>query len=520
MNEYYKNYKILFISINSVWRYGNIGMDQLLGYLRDKGFEIDIKYFKNRESAEEIYKQLLGIYDLYAFSVNIANYTKCVNIAKMIKNENPKSIIDFGGGYPTRYYREIYKETNIADYMVLGDGEHPSEYLFHCLAKRKQYPFFNIKIKHDSIVTEKDMENKKDYFNKEITWNPAYDYYEKDDNFINSRKVHCIQIKNNVCTGNCSFCTERHGKVTYKSIKLVVDQIEYVYRKYKVQKIYFTDDNILDPNTEEAKVHLKKLCLELKQRRMKLSYQCYIKAFSLSDTQQDHELLSLMREVGFVEVFVGIESGNQEDLDLYNKFTTVKQNYDIIRLLKEHDIFPIMGFISFNPYSTREKIKKNFKYLCDNQCTYLHNYLYSFTVINKYTKLYEKIKKDGLLLSNEDQYVDVDFSYEDNSVEEVLNYVKEEMLPRLGKIDYELDWVMYSEMEHEVCYPDRKFYRMILEKQKEKDALWIKEHLKILFEEFSVEKFKKSEEEFWDYFKKEEDLLRPIYEKLIKLHYE
>lgn len=253
---------------------------------------------------------------------------------------------------------------------------------------------------------------------------------------------------------------------------------------------------------------------------MKLSYQCYIKAFSLSDTQKDHELLSLMREVGFVEVFVGIESGNQEDLDLYNKFTTVKQNYDIIRLLKEHDIFPIMGFISFNPYSTREKIKKNFKYLCDNQCTYLHNYLYSFTVINKYTKLYEKIKKDGLLLSNEDQYVDVDFSYEDNSVEEVLNYVKEEMLPRLGKIDYELDWVMYSEMEHEVCYPDRKFYRMILEKQKEKDALWIKEHLKILFEEFSVEKFKKSEEEFWDYFKKEEDFLRPIYEKLIKLHYE
>lgn len=212
MNEYYKNYKILFISINSVWRYGNIGMDQLLGYLRDKGFEIDIKYFKNRESAEEIHKQLLGIYDLYAFSVNIANYTKCVNIAKMIKNENPKSIIDFGGGYPTRYYREIYKETNIADYMVLGDGEHPSEYLFRCLAKRKQYPFLNIKIEHDSIVTEKDMENKKDYFNKEITWNPAYDYYEKDDNFINSRKVHCIQIKNNVCTGNCSFCTERHGK--------------------------------------------------------------------------------------------------------------------------------------------------------------------------------------------------------------------------------------------------------------------------------------------------------------------
>ena len=46
-----KNYKILFISINNVWRYGNIGMDQLAGYLRKKGFEIDIKYFSNKKNA-------------------------------------------------------------------------------------------------------------------------------------------------------------------------------------------------------------------------------------------------------------------------------------------------------------------------------------------------------------------------------------------------------------------------------------------------------------------------------------
>ena len=515
MNEYRKNYKILFISINSVWRYGNIGMDQLLGYLRDKGFDIEIKYFKTRESAEIIYNQFIEQFDLYAFSVNIANYTKCLNICQMIKKDNPKAVIDFGGGYPTRYYREIFKETDDVDFIVLGDGEYPSEYLFDSLAKRKQFPYLDIQIKHEAIATKNDLINKRDFFNKEITWNPAYDYYEKDDESTNSRKVHCIQIKNNVCTGNCSFCTERHGKVIYKDIKFIVDQIEYVYKRYKVQKIYFTDDNILDPNTEDAKRHLKQLCLELQRRKMKLSYQCYMKAFSLNNTPGDHELLSLMRSIGFVEVFIGIEAGNQEDLDLYNKFTTVEQNYEIISLLKQHDIFPIMGFIAFNPYSTKKRIQENFRYLCDTKCTYLHNYLYSFTVINKYTKLYDK-----LLVSDEAEYVNVDFSYKNSEVEEVLNYVKNEMLPRLRKVDYELDWVTYSAMEHEICYPDRVInYRPVLEAQKEKDAIWIRRHLKVLFEEFSVEKFKKIEDEFWDYFKDEENVLRSIYEHHISLHY-
>ena len=520
MNEYKENYRILFISINSVWRYGNIGMDQLLGYLRSKGFNIEIKYFRTRESSQEIYSKINDQYDLYAFSVNIGNYHKCLSISKMIKENDHKAIIDFGGGYPTRYYREIFKETDSVDFMVLGDGEKPTEYLFDCLAKRKQFPFLDIEIKHEAIATKTDLTNKKDYFNKEITWNPAYDYYKKDDDRTNSRKIHCVQIKNNVCTGNCSFCTERHGKVVYKDIKLVVDQIEYVYRNYKVQKIYFTDDNILDPNTLEAKQHLRELCLELQKRKMNLSYQCYIKAFSLSNTPDDHKLLALMRSIGFVEVFIGIEAGNQEDLNLYNKFTTVEQNYEIINLLRQHDIFPIMGFIAFNPYSTKDRIRKNFRFLCNTKCTYLHNYLYSFTVINKYTSLYDKIKEDKLLLSKETEYVNVSFSYKNKEVQEVLDYVKDEMLPRLREVDYELDWVTYSEMEHEVCYKDKVInYRVLLDEQKEKDAIWIKEHLKVLFEEFSVERFKQIEDEFWNYFKEEEKILKKIYDHHISLHY-
>ena len=244
-----------------------------------------------------------------------------------------------------------------------------------------------------------------------------------------------------------------------------------------------------------------------------------MKAFSLQDCPKDRELLTLMREVGFVEIFVGIEAGNQEDLNLYNKYTTVEQNYNIIALLKEYDIFPIIGYIAFNPYSTRERIMKNFKYLCDIECTYLHNYLYSFAVVNKYTAMYEMIKKDGLLAGREEDYLGVKYHYQHPEVREVLEYVENEMLPRLRNLDYELDWVTYSAMEHEVSYSDIRNYRPALAERKIQDAKWIKEHLKYLFIDFDVEAFKRVEEAFWEYFKKEEDFLREIYDYYISLHY-
>lgn len=511
-----QSYKILFISINNAWRYGNVGMDQLLGYLRNKKFNIDILYFNNKFSAERMLEKINMTYDMYAFSVNSSNYDKCSIIAEYIKKRINKTVV-FGGGYPTRYYREILKNNKNIDYITLGDGEAPSEYLYDKLARRKNGE--DVAIFHESIASSVDYENKKEYFNTIINWQPAYDYYYKDSIEDNSRKVHCIQIKNNVCTGNCSFCTERHGKVIYKSIDDIVSQIEFVYKTFGVQKIFFTDDNILDPNTIAAKENLKNLCLALKNKKMRLAYQCYFKAFSIEDKPEDHELLKLMREVGFVEVFVGIEAGNPRDLRLYNKMTSVEQNYEIVRLLRMHDIFPIIGYIAFNPYSTRKTITENFNYLCDIECTYLHNYLYSFVVVNKYTAMYDMIKKDGLLLSSEEEYLDVNYKYLNSDIEEVLNYVKNELVPRLRNLNYELDWVTYSMLEHEVWYDDLKDYRKLLAQQKKKDAEWIEKYLGILFRDFNVNLFKQVESEFWAYFVEEENILKEIYDYYVAQHY-
>lgn len=512
-----EEFKVLMISINNVWRYGNIGLDQLVGYLRQKKFNVDINYFRRADSAENIFESIEKNYNMYGFSVNSSNYSKCCKIANYIKQFNPLAIIVFGGGYTTRYYKEVFEDQQCLDFITLGDGEYPTEYLLNSLISDENY-LLSEKTNHLSVVSRKDCMNKQQYMNTEINWFPAFDYYIKDTAIRNSRKVHCIQTKNNICTGNCSFCTERHGHVHYKQISDIIAQVKYVYETYGVRKYYFTDDNILDPNDDIAKQRLRDLCCEIKKTGYKLAFQCYIKANSLKDNTEDNELLELMRSVGFVEIFVGLESGNNEDLILYNKFTTVQDNYTIMRMITSHGMIPIIGFIGFNPYSTFDKIKCNFQFLCDIKCTYLSNYLYSFVVINKYTALYEKAKKDHLILSPDNEYINIKYTYQDASVITILNYIENEMLPRLASLDYELDWVTYSVAEHEIWYKNIKDFKTQLKMMKEEDLEIIKKYLGILFIDNDLEKFKSVENDFWNHFIKREVKLKEIYDYLISLH--
>lgn len=247
--------------------------------------------------------------------------------------------------------------------------------------------------------------------------------------------------------------------------------------------------------------------------------QCYIKAISLKDNEKDHELLDIMKKAGFVEIFVGLESGNQEDLNLYHKYTTVQDNYTVMKMLYQHQLIPIIGFIGFNPYSTWDKIEKNFQFLHDVRCTYLSNYLYCFVVINKYTKLYDQITEDGLVESGKETYVDIDYKFQDDSVREILEYVKTDLIPKLVKLDYELDWVTYSYYEHKIWYDNIMDISDWLEKKKQENLEVIYKYLGKLFLRHDLVAFKNVEEEFWGFFEKQQGELKEIYDWLIELHY-
>lgn len=509
------NYKILLITINNLWRYSNIGVDQIAGYLRLKGYHVDIMYHHKRMRYDEIKEKLELRYDLYGFSVNSSNYTHCMKLISYIKKHQPSALTIFGGGYPTRYYREIYLKTEDLDYVVLGDGEHPLENLLEHLNKSQPLTYLN------NIATKIDLNNKLPYCNRQINYLPAFDYYIKDRKIINARKEYCIQSKNNVCTGKCSFCTERKGSVVYKEISHIVDEIKFVAENYGVKKFFFTDDNIFDPNNSFAKLRIKELCLEIEKLNLNLVFKCYSKSISLSDTKDDNELLELMSRVGFKTVFVGIESGNEADLRLYNKNVRVEDNYTILKLLKRHGIVPQIGFINFNPYSTLQSIRENFTFMSNIEMSNLFMYVCSYLRVYKYTEIHYKMEKDGLLLDDHD-YLDDNslYKFQDDDAKKIFDFIYDYMIDRVRNFDFEFDWLFsfFNECKKlnskSVMFEEELKFMHINQYKK------IHEFFYMLFEENNLLWCERKVDEFLSYFEGLQPRMLEIYDELLELYLE
>ncbi|CEQ18959.1 B12-binding domain-containing radical SAM protein [Paraclostridium sordellii] len=510
INKY--EYKTLLISISRVWRYSNTGVDQIAGYLKENNYKFTVKYYHNGQSASQIIDDIPIDFNLYGFSVHSSNYQKSCEVAKYIKKMNPNAIIVFGGTFPTIYYREIMCEHSFLDYIILGDGEKPLQILIDHLISKREEPLLN-----RSIVSKTDNIGKIPYCNKEISYSPVYYYYENDIPERNARKIYCLQTKNNICTGKCAFCIERKGPIVYKEIDQIVEEIRYVAHKFGIKKFFFTDDNILDPDNKSAKERIRELCYKIKALNMNLVFECYIKAISLRDNKDDNELLKLMAETGFVTIFVGLESGNNQDLILYNKRSTVEDNYKIIEIFNRHNVNMLMGFIYFNPYSTLETVRKNYEFLTNIKSTNLFHYISTFLSIHKYTEIYEKAKNDELLTNDFGILNNMSYEFKDKEVYEIVKFIRTFMSERARNLEYELDWIYtyYKEcvrINSKALKYDEEFRYL-----KSTQFVIMKEFFYNLYVENDLEKCRYEVDEFMEYFENIQSRLSEIYKDLVIL---
>lgn len=502
--------RVLFVSISSVERFSNTGVDQLAGYLRLKGYNIDIKYYHKHESVEYIQQDVLKNYDVYGFSVVGPNYNKCVRIMNYIKQYEPTCHVFFGGAFATMYYKEIIKDNDNLDFIVLGDGEEPTEALLESI-------FLKQELNCENVASRNDLEGKKACYSEIISHHPAFDYYEKDSRFENSKKTHSMLTKTNVCTGHCTFCFERKGKIIFRSIDEIVSEIEYVHTTYGIKKFYFCDDDLLDPNDNIIRTRIAELCNKIIQLNYKLVLTCFIKAVSFKDNEEDRQLLKLMYKAGFSSMFVGIEAANERDLRIYNKKAKTQDNYTIMKLLDDAGIYPVIGFINLNPYSTPESIKTNLDFLIEHDISKVALYI-SILRPYKNTPIYKKMIKDGLI---DEGYSFSDFmhySFVDKRVQNVANFVVNNIYHYFDDLEIELEWVeeLYYDCVHvnDACI---ELYGDIMKLKRQQQAVMISYFTK-LYAEMDVEWCQNHINELFDFLKEIQPKLKFLYSKLLEMY--
>ena len=137
------------------------------------------------------------------------------------------------------------------------------------------------------------------------------------------------------CTHRCTFCSQwKHwqGSCRYKSVKRVVDEIEFLYNEYGSRLLWLTDDNF------GLGKQMENLCDELIKRGFSDDITCFMQA-RCDDVVRHQHLLSKMNRAGINWLLLGVESHSQKNLEIFRKGTKPEEAVTAVRLLKQNDIF-------------------------------------------------------------------------------------------------------------------------------------------------------------------------------------
>src|SRR5664280_1188600 len=248
------------------------------------------------------------------FTCQIENSIK---VSRLTKEVNPKILTVMGGPHVTLVPKEFLEEAKDVDIAVTGEGEYAMLEVAQAFEGKKQLSdVLGIAYRRNGAVVVNP--SRPLIENLDVLPYPAYDLVDMEQ-YLNPKKIGyrsfqdraISMITSRGCPFNCCFCAVHlHMGQTFRahSAEYVLNHIQYVVEKFKVKNIFFEDDNLtLNIKRFEA------ICDGIIERKIKIGWETPngVRADCLN-----LELLKKMKQSGCKSVFVGVESGDQQILDL------------------------------------------------------------------------------------------------------------------------------------------------------------------------------------------------------------
>ena len=198
------------------------------------------------------------------------------------------------------------------------------------------------------------------------------------------------------CPFNCLYCDQSvfTRKWRANSADYVIKEIKMLKDKYDADEISFEDDNFA-----LSKERTIEICKKMINENLNITWSCCIRIDRI-----DEEILTWMKKAGCKNIYVGIESGNQKQLNFINKNLSIEQIRRALKIAKKSGIKNIYGsFIVGLPHDTKETINQTINFACSLPLTGV-----SFNLFTPYpnTKLREIASKFGVIKENWELYSD------------------------------------------------------------------------------------------------------------------
>lgn len=266
-----------------------------------------------------------------------------------------------GGHYPSLRYAELLHMIPALDSVSLFEGEHTFLDLVESIRSDTDWKEIDGIAYQDNgfIIANplRPLESDLDIFPPPLR-QPLKEYA--------LGKMYATILAGRGCYYNCSFCSIREfyskppGPVKrIRRPEMVVREMELLHQEQNCSVFIFQDDDF-PVSGHKGKEWSTNFCNLLVEKGLTGNV---IWKINCRPDEIDPALFSLMRDCGLFLVYLGIEDGTAEGLNLMNKRMTPETSVQSIQILKSLGIMYDYGFMLFHPESTFQSVLENLDFL-------------------------------------------------------------------------------------------------------------------------------------------------------------
>lgn len=270
----------------------------------------------------------------------------------------PEARIVCGNIHPTLFYREIL-ERNLADYVVLGEGEEAVVALCeHLAGKRDAAGIPGLAYREDGEVkADESLSLARDLDSLPM---PAWhllplERYKAPPMFSFQKRLLPI-LASRGCPYSCYFCAQNvlFPRLRRRDPVLVAEEMEAVYRRFGVDLFWFADA-IFPLSRQDAEI----FCEEMHRRGLAK------KVTWITETRVDlvdRDLIRLMKKAGLFMLIFGLESGDEAMLSRVKPGVSLGAARNAVSAARKEGVLSLGLFILGLPGETRASMARTMEF--------------------------------------------------------------------------------------------------------------------------------------------------------------
>jgi radical SAM superfamily enzyme YgiQ (UPF0313 family) len=370
-----------------------VTLPYLASALRAEGHEVEIlDLLLARTTPDKIERRMARFRpDLVGITSVTLNHHIANAIGEVVRKCDERVAIAMGGPHVSFEIEGSFRDLPALDYIGIGEGEHTLRELARALEGRMDLrDVRGLALRHEGRIVRNAPRKLED--DLDTLPNPARElvplarYLAFDS--------HASVVTSRGCPYECVFCSApawTGRSVRYRNPSLCVDEIEELAAQG------FTEITIEDDLFTLYRKHFLAVCGELIRRDTGIRWN----AFSRVDTISP-EIVETMAKAGCQAICFGVESGNQEVLDLVKKKSNLDKVKEAMRMTQDVGISALASFIIGLPGETEETLRKTVEFADE-----LHQEfgsLYGFHILAPFpgTEVRERAKEYGLEILTDD----------------------------------------------------------------------------------------------------------------------